>query len=321
MHLPDGYLDAKTALLSAAAAAAGIGIALRQVRRSLEPRQMPLLGLAGAFVFAAQMLNFPVLGGTSGHLIGGVLSAILLGPSAAVLVITCVLIVQCLMFADGGLIALGANVFNMAIVSVGGGFLAFRALKRIVRMEENRATVFAAVFAGWFGTVLASVSCAGQLAFSGIVPWSIAFPAMANVHILIGLGEGLATGLIVMAVLRTRPDLVIAAREDGRAAGWGFLGYGLLISFGLAAFVAPFACPWPDGLEAVANRLGFEVRAVSAAAKAPLANYRVPFVGSAVAATAIAGLIGILLAFAAAYLLARLVVPALGASKKDASGH
>jgi cobalt/nickel transport system permease protein len=319
MHLPDGYLDAKTALLSAGVAAAGVGIALRQVRSSLDPRQMPMLGLAGAFVFAAQMLNFPVVGGTSGHLIGGVLTAILLGPSAAVLVITCVLIVQCLMFADGGLMALGANVFNMAIVSVCGGYLVYRALKGLLRMEQDRATVFAAAFAGWCGTVVASVSCAGQLALSGTAPWSVAFPAMANVHLLIGLGEGLATGLVVMAVLRTRPDLVVGAREKGPAAGLGFLGYGLLISLGLAIFVAPFACPWPDGLEAVARRLGFESGAGSAAVPVPMADYRLPFVGSATVATAIAGLIGTLVAFLAAYLLARMLVPALSSSKKDAS--
>src|SRR6516164_8321259 len=158
MHLPDGFLDAKTALLSTGAAAAGVGIALHQVRTSLTPRQMPMLGLAAAFVFAAQMLNFPVAGGTSGHLVGGVLTAVLLGPSAAVLVITCVLIVQCLMFADGGLLALGANVFNMAVVSVCGGTVVFRGLKRLLRMEETRATVFAASFAAWFATVLASIS-------------------------------------------------------------------------------------------------------------------------------------------------------------------
>ena len=110
---------------------------------------MPMLGLAAAFVFAAQMLNFPVAGGTSGHLVGGVLTAVLLGPSAAVLVLTCVLLVQCLMFADGGVVALGANVFNMAIVSVCGGYFVFRLTKRLIRMEEHRSTVFAAAFAGW----------------------------------------------------------------------------------------------------------------------------------------------------------------------------
>src|SRR5262245_27544668 len=129
MHLPDPFLDAKTAALSAAVAGAGVALAMRQVRNVVEPRQMPLLGLAGAFVFAAQMLNFPIPGGSSGHLIGGVLTAILLGPAAAVLVITCVLIVQCLMFADGGVLSLGANVFNMSLVSVSGGYLIFRCLR------------------------------------------------------------------------------------------------------------------------------------------------------------------------------------------------
>ena len=317
MHLPDGFLDAKTALLCTGTAAAGVGIALRQVSASLEPRQMPMLGLSAAFVFAAQMLNFPVAGGTSGHLVGGVLTAILLGPSAAILVITCVLIVQCLMFADGGITALGANVFNMAIVSVCGGYFVFRLAKRLIRGEEARATVFAAAFAGWFGTVLASVSCAGQLALAKTMPWSIAFPAMANVHMLIGIGEGLATALVTMAVLRARPELVAGARENGTAAGWGFVGYGLLVSLGLAVFVAPFACPWPDGLDALAKRFGFDGRAASPAIGAPFADYRVPWFGSATTATAVAGLIGTVLAFIAAYALARILVPALGAPKKD----
>src|SRR4030095_12669824 len=150
MHLPDPFLDAKTATLSVAAAGAGVALALRQVRASVQSRQMPLLGLAGAFVFAAQMLNFPVPGGSSGHLIGGVLTAILLGPSAAVLVLTCVLIVQCLMFADGGVLALGANVFNMGIVAVCGGYFVFRLIKRLLlHMDETRATELCAACDGW----------------------------------------------------------------------------------------------------------------------------------------------------------------------------
>lgn len=318
MHLPDGFLDARTALLSAGVAAAGVGLAVHQVRASLEPRQMPLLGVASAFVFATQMLNFPIPGGTSGHLLGGVLTAVLLGPSAAVLVMTCVLIVQCLMFADGGLLALGANIFNMALVNVAGGYLVFRVLKRLIRMEEKRATVFAAAFAGWFGTMLASISCAGQLALSGTAPWSVAFPAMANIHMLIGLVEGLATGLIVLAVLRVRPELVTGAAETSRAGRWGFVAYGLLLSLGLALFVAPFACPWPDGLEAVAKALGFAGKSAPSAFPAPVSDYRVPFLGSPTAATAIAGLIGTLVAFVAAYALARLLVPVLNTRKEDA---
>jgi len=318
VHLPDGFLDAKTALLSTGAAAAGVGLALRQVRTSLAPRQRPMLGLAAAFVFAAQMLNFPVAGGTSGHLLGGVLTAVLLGPAAAVLVMTCVLIVQCLMFNDGGLLALGANVFNMAIVNACGGYLVFRLLKRLTRLEKNRATVFAAAFAGWCGTVLASLTCAGQLALSHQSNWSVAFPAMALSHMLIGVAEGLATGLITLAVLRARPQLVAGTGGKPGADRLGFLAYGLVISLGLAFFVAPFACPWPDGLEAVARNLGFASKAAPPLIKAPVSEYRLPLIGSATAATALAGVIGTLLAFAAAYMLARLLVPALGARKEDA---
>src|SRR5581483_1474401 len=246
MHLPDGFLDAKTALLSSGVAAAGVGLALRQVGASLEPRRMPMLGLGAAFVFAAQMLNFPIAGGTSGHLVGGVLIAILLGPNAAILVMTCVLMVQCLMFADGGLMALGANVFNMGLVNVCGGYFVFRLLQSVFRMGQQRSAVFAAAFAGWFGTVLASIFCAGELALSNTVPWSIALPAMANVHMIIGLGEGLATGLILLAVLRARPELVAVQQAPRLRFGSGAIGYGLLICLGLAVFVAPFACPWPD---------------------------------------------------------------------------
>jgi cobalt/nickel transport system permease protein len=317
MHLPDGFLDARTTVASATAAAAGVGIALRQVRTTLEPHRLPMLGLAAAFVFAAQMLNFPVAGGTSGHLVGGVLTAILLGPSAAVLVMTCVLIVQCFMFADGGVLALGANVFNMGVVNVCAGYAVFALLRSFTRMEQRRSMVFAAAFAAWFGTVLGSILCAGELALSGTAPWPLAFPAMANVHMVIGIGEGLATGLIMLVVMRNRPEL-LDAREHGARASLSFIGYGLLTCAGLAIFVAPFACGWPDGLEKVSQLLGFERQGANAVT-APFADYCLPWIGSTTAATAIAGLIGTLLAFAAAYLLARVLVPALRAPRKDAA--
>ena len=122
MHIPDGFLDARTAVATGVLATAGLGLALAGVRRTVPPRRIPLIGLAAAFVFAAQMLNFPVAGGTSGHLIGAVLAAVLLGPSAAVLVMSAVLILQCLMFADGGVTALGANLFSMALVAPAVGY-------------------------------------------------------------------------------------------------------------------------------------------------------------------------------------------------------
>ena len=313
MHLPDGVLDAKTALLSYGVAAAGVGVALREVRTSLEPRQIPLLGLGAAFVFAAQMLNFPVAGGTSGHLLGGVLAAILLGPGAAVLIMTCVLMVQCLMFADGGLLALGANVFNMGIANVCGGYFAFRLVRRVIRMEERRATVFAAAFAAWFGTVQASILCAGELALSRTVPWSIAFPAMASVHMVIGAGEGLATGLIVLAVLRARPQLLAGTHSPGWSPGVGAIGYGVLVCLGLVLFVAPFACSWPDALDSLAQHLGLAATTPAA----PMAEYRFPLIGSVTTATAVAGAVGTVAAFVAAYALARVAVPVLGAARKD----
>ena len=320
MHLPDGFLDAKTAAAAQVLAWTGVAVALRQVRSSLEPRRVPLLGLAAAFVFAAQMINFPVAGGTSGHLLGGVLTAVLLGPAAAVLVMTTVLLVQCLMFADGGLLALGANVFNMALVGVGGGYLVFRLVRRLVPMEERRSTVFAAAFAGWVSTVLASLSCAGQLALSGTVPWSIAFPAMVGVHMLIGIGEGVATGLIVLAVMESRPELVAGEKDRSAGGAAGFIAWGLLVSLGLAIFVAPFASPWPDGLERVAKSFGFEHKAAQSFFPAPAPDYQIPLFGSATVTTAIAGLVGTLIAFAGAWVLARLTVPVLRSRGENAAG-
>jgi len=276
-----------------------------------------MLGLGAAFVFAAQMLNFPIVGGTSGHLVGGVLAAILLGPGAAVLVMTCVLIVQCLMFADGGLVSLGANVFNMGVVNVCGGYFVFKLARTFIRMEHRRAAVFAAAFAGWFGTVLASVVCASELALSQTVPWAIAFPAMVYSHMIIGIGEGLATGLILLAVLRARPQLVASNLDTRPALRGDEIAYGVLLCLGLALFVAPVACSWPDGLEAIGQRLGLPARTVAA----PLSGYQFPFIESAASATALAGAIGTVLAFIAAYFLARVVVPVLGTSKRDATSR
>ena len=174
---------------------------------------MPLLGLAAAFLFAAQMVNFPVAGGTSGHLLGSVLVAALLGPSAAVVVVATVLIVQCLLFADGGLSALGSNLFDMGILSTAGGYLVYRTLVRHLR--GLRGQVAAIAFAGWFSVVLASVGCAGQLAWSGTVALTTGLPVMAALHMLIGLGEGLISALVFLAIHRVRPELTAALPSDG----------------------------------------------------------------------------------------------------------
>jgi cobalt/nickel transport system permease protein len=310
MHIPDGFLDTKTAVASGVIATAGLGIALRSVRRTLPEKRIPLIGLTSAFVFAAQMLNFPVAGGTSGHLIGAVLAAVLLGPSAAVLVLSSVLILQCLLFADGGVTALGANIVNMAIIAPGVGYGVYR-LVRGMAGNGQRGILFATAFAAWCSTVAASLACAGQLASSGTVAWRVAFPAMVNIHMLIGAGEALITTLVIAALCRARPELLLSESQPLLKPRYGELtAYGLLVSLGLAIFVAPFACGWPDGLEKVATVLRFESRAVvKPLLPSPLPDYAVPGVNSAVLSTVLAGCLGTLAAFALAYLLARFLTP------------
>jgi cobalt/nickel transport system permease protein len=308
MHIQDGFIDGKTALAAAAISAAGVGVALRQVKRELPPRKTPLLGLAAAFLFAAQMVNFPVAGGTSGHLVGGALVAALLGPSAAVVVVTTVLVVQCFLFADGGVTALGANVFNMAIVNSAAGYAIYSGVCRVLPGVRGRVTAIA--FAGWCATVLAAVCCAGELALSNTAPWPLAFPAMAGTHILIGVGEGLISALVFLAIERTRPDMIAETGGPGRPQRWGELvRYGLLVSLGVAIFVAPFACPWPDGLDRVAAKLGFEHKAAQLLPHVPAPDYHAPGIHWAAGATAIAGAAGVLIVFALAFLLGRLLVP------------
>ena len=308
MHVPDGFIDGKTAAVSAVVSALGVGYALRRVRRELPPRRVPLLGLSAAFLFAAQMVNFPVAGGTSGHLVGGTLVAALLGPSAAVVVVTTVLIVQCFLFQDGGVTALGANIFNMAIIDSIAGYAIYRLV--CLGLKGPRGQVTAIAFAAWCATVLASVSCAGQLAWSGTMPWLVAFPAMATVHMLIGLGEGLISALVFLAVYRARPDLITeTAPSVGRQQLGELTGYGLLITFGIAVFVAPFACSWPDGLDSVAEKFGFTHKMAAPWLPAPAPDYQMPGIHWAIGATAAAGAVGSLIVFGLALLMGRWLVP------------
>lgn len=202
MHIPDGFLSTGTWLSAWVVSCAGIGYSLKKVSRALKDKTVPLMGVMAAFIFAAQMLNFPVIGGTSGHLLGGVLAAVLLGPYAAAIVLTCVLVVQCLIFQDGGLTALGANVFNMAIAGTIGGYFIYRAVSRI------RGIISAAVVAAWLSVIIASGFCALELAFSGASPLKIALPAMLGIHALIGVGEAVITSLVIGFILKVRPDLV-----------------------------------------------------------------------------------------------------------------
>jgi cobalt/nickel transport system permease protein len=278
---------------------------MRRARRQLPPRHVPLLGLAAAFVFASQMLNFPVAGGTSGHLIGATLTAALLGPSAAVIVISAVLIVQCFLFADGGITSLGANIFNMALIGGVGGWVIYYTVSQIVPGIFGR--IFAATFAAWCATVAASIACAGELAASGMVKWNVALPAMAGVHMLIGIGEAIVTALVLSAVCANRPNLILTPNpQPGKSYGMIAL-YGSLIAIGLALFFPPIASKLPDGLDYVAKSLGFEGRSTTIV-NAAMPEYRAESFGSGNLATSIAALIGTVVALGLGWGLARVLV-------------
>jgi cobalt/nickel transport system permease protein len=207
MHIPDGFLSPEVAAACAVPAAGAVAYGLRRANRELDERRVPLLGVTAAFVFAAQMLNFPVAGGTSGHFLGAALAAILLGPWLAGLVLSVVLVVQAFVFADGGITALGANVLNMGVI----GALVVGALMVAARrvLPNRRGVLLAVAGAGaWLAVVAGSVACAFELAISGTVPLGTVLPAMVGVHVLIGAGEAAITVAAVSAVLSTRPDVV-----------------------------------------------------------------------------------------------------------------
>jgi cobalt/nickel transport system permease protein len=268
---------------------------------------VPLLGLSAAFVFAAQMINFPIAGGTSGHLMGSVLVAVLLGPSAAVLVIACVLLVQALLFADGGVMVLGTNILNMALLGGVGGFAIYRMIGIV--HPGRRGRVVAAAFAGWCGTVLSATAVAAELAVSGTIAWSRVFPPMVTVHMVIGAGEAIITSVVLVAIAGIRPDLV---EERPRAAGAPGLRSAFPVVLGLVAgfaLLVPLAAgAGPDGLERVARALGFSHLAAPPSG-IPLAGYRWPAASPGLSAL-LAGGTGTVLAFALALLLARWLVPA-----------
>ncbi|SNT58008.1 cobalamin biosynthesis protein CbiM [Actinomadura meyerae] len=213
VHVPDGFIDAPVSVATGAVAVAGVAVALRGARRELDDRTAPLAGLTAAFVFAAQMLNFPVASGTSGHLLGGTLAAILVGPYTGVLCVSVVLLMQALLFADGGLTALGTNVTTMALVTVAVGYGLFRLLLRV--LPKTRASVSVSAFAAAVVSVpAAALAFTAVYAVGGTADVSIGkvAAAMIGVHVLIGIGEALITAVTVSSVLAVRPDLVYGAR-------------------------------------------------------------------------------------------------------------
>ena len=309
MHIPDGFLDTKTVVTTTALSLTGVAAAWRQTKSSVEPQRIPLLGVTAAFVFAAQMLNFPVAGGTSGHLMGAVLCSVLIGPGGAIIVMTSVLVVQCLLFADGGVLALGANIFNMGIVGTLTGSLFYHGLHRF--FPSRRGRIAAVALASWSSVVVASMCCAGELAWSGTVQWRIAFPAMTGVHAVIGVGEALISCLVIVAVQKARPELVPSSENPRSVKKTGVIVvYGLTIAVGLVIFISPFASQWPDGLEKVAATFGFDTKAIQhPIASKVIPDYHFPGVSSLTLATILGGVVGVGVVFLLVRLATRMLRP------------
>jgi cobalt/nickel transport system permease protein len=207
MHAPDGFLSVGVAALMWAVTLVVLGIAVMRTNRTLDERMIPLMGVSAAFIFAAQMFNFQVIGGTSGHLLGGVFAAVLLGPWPATLVMACVVAVQGLVFQDGGLVVMGANIFNMGVIGTLGGYAIYKAIATALGGEE-RGRLPAAAVAAWCSVVLGAVAVSVELAVSGTAPLAVTLPTMVFVHALIGIGEAVITVAALGFIQATRKDLL-----------------------------------------------------------------------------------------------------------------
>ncbi|WP_406096084.1 energy-coupling factor ABC transporter permease [Streptomyces sp. NBC_01013] len=320
MHVPDGFINAPVSAVAAVAAAGAVAVSLKGARRELNERTAPLAGLVAAFIFAVQMLNFPVAAGTSGHLLGGALAAILVGPYTGVLCISVVLLMQGILFADGGLTALGVNVLDMGVVTTVVAYALFRGLVSVLP-RTRRSTTAASFVAALVSVPAAAVAFTLMYWIGGTtdIPIGKVFTAMVGVHLLIGLGEAAITALTVGAVIAVRPDLVhgargltaplklridgelvdaLAAAPEPAAAAHrstrGLWATGLVTALVLAGFVSFYASANPDGLEKVASDQGIDKEAKDHAAKdSPLADYGVEDVSDARLSGGLAGVIGV----------------------------
>jgi cobalt/nickel transport system permease protein len=214
MHIPDGFINGATSAGFGLAAAGGLGTAIKQTGKYLTDRQIPLAGLAAAFVFAAQMVNFPVVSGMSGHLLGGVLAAVLVGPWAAFVILSVVLMVQGIFFADGGLSALGLNIVNLGFLGAVGGYAIYRGALKLLP-KSTKGLILSAGIAAGLAVPLAAMGFVAQYAIGGTSDVSLGavFTAMLATHLFIGIGEGFITAMIVGSVVRSRPDLVYGAPD------------------------------------------------------------------------------------------------------------
>jgi cobalt/nickel transport system permease protein len=311
MHAPDGFLEPGVAAAAALISLGVIALSLRHARAALDDKHVPLAGIAAAFVFAAQMFNFPVASGTSGHLLGGALASILLGPWVGSLVVTVVVVVQALLFADGGVTALGYNVLNMAIVPAFGGWALYRMFRQLLPPNAG-GVVGATGLAAGASVVLSAMAFSLEWLFgaSAPIPFDSVFGAMVGVHVLIGIGEAVISALAIGAVLATRPDLVVGAAdldrhqlEEGRRVGArGFVIGGLLTAICFAVVVSQFAASDPDGLEKVAIEQGFIGSAEEhALAGSVFADYATRGIDNATLSLSVAGFAGVVLTLVVGY--------------------
>jgi cobalt/nickel transport system permease protein len=296
MHIPDGFLSVAVSVVLWVLTVIAVAISLRRVSADLDERRVPMMGVLAAAIFAGQMLNFTVAGGTSGHLMGAALATILLGPWAAILVMTTVVGVQALVFQDGGLLALGGNIFNMGVIGVLVSYTVYRAVQKVAGGQKWGLYV-GGFSAAWLSIFIAALAVGLQLALSGISPANIAIPAMAGIHALIGVGEGLITVGALVFIYASRRDLIEAGekQQTGGAIVW-FAGLAIAIALAIAS---PLASSNPDGLEWVAEEKGF-----LDAAQGPLyeiiPDYVFPGVSNEAVATIIAGIIGVVIVFGVA---------------------
>jgi cobalt/nickel transport system permease protein len=299
MHIPDGFLSVTVSVVFWVISVIFILIALRRVNRELGEREVPVMGVLAAAIFAGQMLNFAVGGGTSGHLMGAALATILLGPWASVLILTSVVTVQALVFQDGGLLVLGANLFNMGVV---GSFTAYGVYRLFQSLAKGkRWGIFGGGFAAaWISIVCSAVVVALELALSGTSPANIAIPAMAGVHALIGIGEGLITLGALSFIYAARRDLLkIGEPQPGSTRVVLVVGLAFVL---LLAVLSPLASTHPDGLMKVAQQVGFlQKQQVSNYGIIP--HYLLPGISSRAAATIISGVIGALIVLSVALLV------------------
>ena len=313
MHIPDAVLSPPVAVGAGVVAAVGFRTALARAGRSAGDRATVLMGVTAAFLFAAQMVNFPVGPGVSGHLLGGVLAAAVLGPWAGATVVGAVLIVQCLLFGDGGVTALGANFLNMGLIGAVGGYAIYAPIRRAIGGKTG--ILLGAMIAAWLSAILTAGAFAAELALSGraadfprILAW------MTLVHAVIGVGEAIITGLVLRFVLLARPDLIYEPEKDARPSRVQRAGQvaavGLAVALGVAVVLGPLAWDAPDGLEYVGQRLGFLPEAAPAVLSAPIPDYAMPGLTAHIGlATAVAGLVGTLVVFVMGLALARVFAP------------